>query len=103
MKFQCKIAVHWGEPHRKLCKTPEAAYIYISNLDPKQAKQLYMFIKVSLDSRSSPDGVERPIQILPSAREKVLVGPGMNEERIFTKERKKVAQSSPEPLPFWPG
>lgn len=47
-----------------------------------------MFIKFSLDRRSSTDGVERPIQSIPSARGKVLLAPDMNEKKIFTKERK---------------
>ena len=48
-----------------------------------------MFIKFSLDRRSSTDGVERPIQSIPSARGKVLLAPGMNKKKIFIKERKK--------------
>lgn len=60
----------------------------IYSLDPEQGKQLSMFIKFSLDRRSSTDGVERPIQSIPSARRKVLLASDMNEKKIFTKERK---------------
>ena len=47
-----------------------------------------MCIKFSMNRRSYTDGMERPIQSIPSAREKVLVALGMNE-KVFTKERKK--------------
>lgn len=41
----------------------------IYSLDPKQAKQLSVFIKFSLDRRPSTAGVERPMQSAPRAGE----------------------------------
>lgn len=59
------------------------------SLDPKQTKQLSMFIKFSLRRRPFTDSAKGPIQSVPSTRRKVLVTPDINEEKIFTKERRK--------------
>lgn len=59
-----------------------------------------MCIKFSLDRRSYTDGVERPIQSIPSVRGKVLVAPGMNGKKIFTKEKKNLHRTSLSLHPF---
>lgn len=85
LKFQCKITVSEGEARGKICKTPDTAYIY--SLDPQQAKQISMLMKLNLDRRSSSDGVGSPVQNVPSARGEALVAPGM--KRNHSQRRKR--------------
>ena len=60
-----------------------------------------MFMKFILVRRSSTDGMERSIQSVPSTRGEVLMASGMKEDKIFTSEGQRIAQSTPEPLPFY--
>ena len=61
-------------------------YIYIYIWLRCKAGQTTLFMKFILVRRSSTDGTERSIQSVPSTRGEVLVAPGMNEDKIFTRE-----------------
>ena len=65
--------------------------VCVYGLEAKQAKRLSLSMKFILVRRSSTDGMETSIQSVPSTRGEVLVAPGMNEDKIFTREGQRVA------------
>ena len=56
-----------------------------------KAGQTTFFMKFILVRRSSTEGMETSIQSVPSTWGEVLVAPGMNEDKIFTREGQRVA------------